>query len=1316
MTGTPLGQLIIEMGLNDTNFAKGVTGARKQLTALKNDLRTSREVVANFGHGIDGVAKPTEVLTKMIQTQERELRKLNTLYEKSFNDGKASQNTQNYAKDISKANAQLVNYQGQLKQAVAEQYKQSSMLPKLSAGFEKVSGGLDSLANKTTPMTIGITAAFAKGVQAAANFNGQMTEIRALLSDGTPANMLSKQMDTLSDKSKKWAQQYGIDTTSINDGMEEMIKRGYDFNQTVGAMPAVLDAARASGDDFGTVMSSSTAILEQFGLKTDNTATMMKNTQRVTDSLTFVANKTSAGFSDMGTAMEYVGPVAHSLGINLEQTAAAIGLLSNNGIEGDKAGTSLRGALTRLLKPTKQSAAAFNQLGINLDEWKKGNMGLPEMLDTIKKHTEGMTDAEKSSLIAKAFGTQAQTGMNILISQGGDALRELTKETQNATGYTKKLADQMNDSDKNAFNKAKATLEVLSIDLGEKLLPSIIPVVKEADNLAGAFEKLDPKTQQFIIKMALGAAAIAPTSKALSGLTKLISGVSGGLGALGEKGAAKLALRGIATEATGASAAISGAGGLSSSLSGIAPILSGVGPAALGALGVAGLAGAMVIAEKATEKARGELQQIHDWGTVVGASNNEQLTNFQGKLEKFNAAFSTFESSGTNAANNVTQAFKDLAKVTTTDIDKATESLTKKAKALGVSDKEINDWKAKMEQQKANVQTMSDQVIQIYKNAANQHRELSAEEQEIVKNNEQEMISAEINALSVSGDKKKSIQTALNEKLNTASKAQLKKYQSDLEEAVKSENESYQKSRNDLKELLNQGVIGESEYNAKLALLNDQHRGVLDTLGKGLAKVMQQSLNFYQTDGAAAEAWHEKTAQYFKENGMNYDEITQKMQNQVKTSKDSSGLISEYTANMTADGKKAADEWNAIIYDPKKGEVSTNATEVVAKALSAEGGWQNIQWIEKHANLSTNALITIAEAAQANGMWNALTPEQKNLIVNNKEGLAAIVSSKNNLAIWNSLPTNIKNMLGNNSDFITKKDAATKILEAWNQLTPKEKELKAKNLTVQPKEEAQRVIDSLHDKRVTLGALNGTIVPVFEAQKTIDSLHGKKASLTASNQTRPTVNAANTTIQEGFNGKTAILDADSSKAVSAYQSFMALPGLKTINIQPHILGPVKNAQGTPYHPGGLAMVNDQKGPTYRELISLPNGISFIPEGRNVTLPLPRGTKILKASKTAQLIPKYELGTDSIPADAKIFRDMKTVQQKLVIDAPLSNDQELIKILRDILWAIRNNGNKELIHLLETKIATSSSKSPSLRERNEALSRLDRELGYLFSNK
>lgn len=47
----------------------------------------------------------------------------------------------------------------------------------------------------------------------------------------------------------------------------------------------------------------------------------------------------------------------------------------------------------------------------------------------------------------------------------------------------------------------------------------------------------------------------------------------------------------------------------------------------------------------------------------------------------------------------------------------------------------------------------------------------------------------------------------------------------------------------------------------------------------------------------------------------------------------------------------------------------------------------------------------------------------------------------------------------------------------------------------------------------------------------------------------------------------------------------------------------------------FGMVNDQKGATYRELVVPPNGKPFIPKGRNVMLPLQRGTKIMPADET-----------------------------------------------------------------------------------------------------
>ena len=67
------------------------------------------------------------------------------------------------------------------------------------------------------------------------------------------------------------------------------------------------------------------------------------------------------------------------------------------------------------------------------------------------------------------------------------------------------------------------------------------------------------------------------------------------------------------------------------------------------------------------------------------------------------------------------------------------------------------------------------------------------------------------------------------------------------------------------------------------------------------------------------------------------------------------------------------------------------------------------------------------------------------------------------------------------------------------------------------------------------------------------------------------------------------------------------------------------AKGTDGHKGGHALVNDQKGSTYREAVQLPDGRSFIPKGRNVLLPnLPKGSKVLPAMETQQIYP-YKKG-------------------------------------------------------------------------------------------
>lgn len=569
--GAVLGNMIIQMDLDNMDFIKSLSSAQRATKQAMKEMQASLGIVKRYGSNIDKLEQQEKSLGRVLKTMSSEQEQLNKKYQEAVKtSGANSQQAQRYATKINDLTAKQAKYGNLLDdtkrklvtarnstEELTKSLDQQRKSTELEAGKLRVMGkenkalrveqkGLSKELDLTTRilnkersslsqttraygvnsnavnqqkmrvkelelaqaklqnrqkmlnsslgrmktnilgfnksingMHLGLASlGFGIVMRGSIQFNDQIQSMAALLDNGKiSAAALKNQLSGLSKASMKWSSDYGISTEQINEGMSEIIKKGYTYNQTLGAMPSILDAAKASGDDFNTVMSNSTSILEQFDLKVASTSGTLKNTKRVTDTLTFVANETAAGFSDMGTAMEYVGPVAHGLNISLEQTAAAIGLLSNNGLEGEKAGTALRGMLSRLMKPSKKNVEAFDAMGISFRDFQKGALTLPDLLEKIKNNTQDMTKAERTALIAQGFGTEAQTGVNILVNQGADALRKLTKETKQASGYTNKLAKTMNNTAAANVHKFVESIKNLGVILGNTILPMINPVV-----------------------------------------------------------------------------------------------------------------------------------------------------------------------------------------------------------------------------------------------------------------------------------------------------------------------------------------------------------------------------------------------------------------------------------------------------------------------------------------------------------------------------------------------------------------------------------------------------------------------------------------------------------------------------------------------------------------------------------------------------------------------------------------------------------------------------------------------------------------------
>lgn len=1360
-SGTPLGQMYIELGLDVSKFSPTLTGAKNAVKYFQNNVRSLDSTLKGNEKNASLLQAKYKTLGQAIDSQRKVLDEMKKSFDK-LEPGTAK--FDKAAADIQRENAKLAVMEGQLRgvekalQDVGRENSWSGKIDALSEKFAKGGEKLRAMGDAMKPVSAALLAGFTLSTKKAIDFESQMNTTKSLLADTIPtADELNSTTQKLGESSKNWAKQYGISTASINEGMQEIIKKGFDANQTIEAMPAILDAAKASGEDFNTVMNATTNILQQFGLST-------QDTERVTNSLTFVANKTAAGFADMGAAMEYVGPVAKNVGMNLEETAAAVGLLSNNGIAGEKAGTALRGALTRLLKPSEQNANAMEKLGFSAEEFRSGAIKLPDILDRIKKNTEGMTDAQKSALIATAFGTEAQTAMNILVDQGGDALRNLANETKGATTYTKDLANELSKSSKNGVERFKSSLEVLQINIGQKLLPLLTPVIDKVNQFIDWLSKAPPAVQSLAVGiggfLALGYPFLNFLGNGATALSILIKHAGKLEGLLkGGLGLAKLTERagklkgllqgglGLAKVGSEATVLAEGAGAAASSSS----LLSG----AIGALtnpisllvgGAALLAGGLVYLGHKKDEAR---IKAEEFGSQLSDTARKELRDFQSKVDDTSTAVANF---GTHAgdAEKVSEVFRKLHEEVAAGAEKANQRMEELAKKLGFSDEEIAKMKVKNDQVVSNTDAMANQVSEIYKRHNGDASKFSQEEKEIVLNNQREMIKARIEMMELSGEQQKAALQALNGEIGSLNETQLKHTRDVLKKALDEENQLYKTSKDGLKQLLDAKRIDQETYNKKIQELETNHQQTMEALGTKYYQVMQNlDAKVKARTGQSWNYW-EEAKKVLEEYGLSYEVIGQKAAEASQKMGDSHSILAKYTSDMSKETREANDAWSLLVGNIDENNnfvIKSNVKEVIGEATKSAEGWEQLQFIVKNANINSNARVTIAEALVESGKWSTMTLEEKQLIVQNQAGLQAIFDSENHLRIWNSMPAEVKQLLLENTDVMNKAEEASKALYNYDALTPKQKELLAtdenfrkavarstdtlttwnattpftKDLKLDPTNvlnNGQLSIDKImawnlsNPENKSLNAIDNTSEAVASAKASVNSPKQEKPiDLLAKDQTagvRNETSAAINSIKQ-HNPVDILAKNSTSSTVGEVKSVVNSIQDKTVTISARdnasgVLAGIRSwitrvtgdfftnvfasrhAHGTNYHPGGLTMVNDQRNSTYKELVTLPDGRSFIPEGRDVLLPLPKGAKVLRADKTKRLmremgVPKYAAGV-GIPSDAKFLREMEEAQAKIVVQTKGdTNSKDSDKVVSEIA-ILRASMEKILTAILE----------------------------------
>lgn len=244
------------------------------------------------------------------------------------------------------------------------------------------------------------------------------------------------------------------------NAMYDLASAGYDVGTMVKAdLQPILDLAAATQADLTFATETVTSTLGQFGMG-------IEDSSRISDVFAKTIGSSKATIDKLGASLKYVGPIANSLGMDIEDVSAMLGQLYNAGFKGEQAGTALRGAMARLMNPTAEIDRVLTELGITYDQVNPATNDFADTLELLKNSGIDSNEA------MKLFGVEAAPAMLSLLENVG-GINELETSLRGAAGAASDMATKQLDTLKGAFTELKSAISGVMLMIGEMAAPAI---------------------------------------------------------------------------------------------------------------------------------------------------------------------------------------------------------------------------------------------------------------------------------------------------------------------------------------------------------------------------------------------------------------------------------------------------------------------------------------------------------------------------------------------------------------------------------------------------------------------------------------------------------------------------------------------------------------------------------------------------------------------------------------------------------------------------------------------------------------------------
>lgn len=509
----PIGNMVIKVDLDGSGFNRGITGLNRQMRMVSREMSANLSKFGRYDQSLEKSKVKVDGLTKRQQIQAQKVRELKNNYDQlSRETGENSAKTQAAAAKYNQAYAELNKYERELNEATAEMKalerqqqvlnttmgKIGNKFSELGPRLQEIGGKMQSVGrNMSMYVSAPIVAGFGAAVKKSIDFDDSMRKVKAT------SGATGSEFQQLRDKAIEMGAKTKFSASESADALNYMALAGWDTKDMLGGIDGVMQLAAASGEDLGQVSDIVTDSLTAFGMKA-------KDSGHFADVLAQTSSKANTDVRGLGEAFKYAAPVAGALGYTVEDTSIAIGLMSNAGIKGEKAGTALRTMFTNLSKPTGDMKKKMDELGISITDSNRNMLPMRDVMDQLRGKFKGLSKEQQASAAATIFGKEAMSGALAIINASDEDYQKLTKSIDGSKGAAKRMSDEMEGGIGGSIRQMKSAIESLAISIGDVMAPYIKKLAEWLSHAANKLNEIPKGAQKIVVGLGLLAAAIGP--------------------------------------------------------------------------------------------------------------------------------------------------------------------------------------------------------------------------------------------------------------------------------------------------------------------------------------------------------------------------------------------------------------------------------------------------------------------------------------------------------------------------------------------------------------------------------------------------------------------------------------------------------------------------------------------------------------------------------------------------------------------------------------------------------------------------------------